>query len=214
MDIKTVNKEMVALSPQDIIKWTLDRADNPVVTTHFGPHEAAILHMVTQIRPDITVVWIDSGYATKATYQFADRLIRQLSLNIQIYHPKYSRSFREAVMGGIPEVDTAEHDEFTRQVKLEPFTKAMEDIRPDYWLTAIRKDQTDYRKGLDIITQTDGGMLRVAPQLHWSELDVEEYLIEHDLPIEDDYYDPTKVYEHRECGLHTSAVRRLSGLSK
>ena len=186
----------------------LTDAKAPVLTTNFGPHEAAILHMVTQVKPDIPVVWIDSGYGTGATYRFARQLIDRLGLNIRIYHPEYSRAYRSAVMGGVPEVDTPEHDEFTRQVKLEPFARAMASEAPDVWLTAIRKDQTAFRQELEVASETRDGYLRIAPLLNWTELDVEEYLVEHDLPIEEDYYDPTKILGNRECGLHTSVSRQ------
>ncbi|ELT96747.1 hypothetical protein CAPTEDRAFT_127486 [Capitella teleta] len=204
MNLEMMNQELSTLSPQAIIQWAVQRAGKPVLTTNFGPHEAAIIHMVTQVKPDIPVVWIDSGYGTKATYRFADELIRRLNLNIQVFHPQYSRGFRDAIYGGVPEVDTPEHDEFTRQVKLEPFARAMKVSAPDYWLTAIRKDQTEFRQNLDVVSKTRDGYYRIAPLLNWTELDVEEYLVTHDLPIEEDYYDPTKVYGHRECGLHTS----------
>ena len=208
MNLDAFNRDLTTLSPQDIIASVLAGAKAPVLTTNFGPHEAAILHMVTRIRPDIPVVWIDSGYSTDATYRFASQLINQLDLNIRIYHPEFSRAYRSAVMGGVPEVDTPEHDEFTHQVKLEPFARAMASEAPDIWLTAIRKDQTAFRQGLEVASETQDGYLRVAPILNWTELDVKEYLVEHNLPIEEDYYDPTKVLGHRECGLHTSVSRQ------
>ncbi|WP_062269834.1 phosphoadenosine phosphosulfate reductase family protein [Endozoicomonas arenosclerae] len=204
MDLETINGELAELSPQEIIRWTLQKAGKPVVTTNFGPHEAAILHMATRVQPDLPVIWIDSGYGTEATYRFARDLIQKLELNIQVYHPEYSRAYRDAIMGGVPEVDTPEHDEFTRQVKLEPFGRAMQTFAPDFWLTAIRKDQTAFRQGLEVVSKTKEGYYRVAPLLNWTELDVEEYLVMNDLPIEEDYYDPTKVIGNRECGLHTS----------
>lgn len=207
MNLDVINRELAELPPREIISWALNNASSPVLTTNFGSHEAAILHMVTRICPDVPVVWIDSGYGTEATYRFAKKLIEQLELSVRVYHPEYSRAYRDAVMGGVPEVDTAEHDEFTRQVKLEPFVRAMNTESPDIWLTAIRKDQTVFRQGLDVVTRAQDGYLRVAPLLNWTELDVEEYLVEHDLPIEDDYYDPTKVHGHRECGLHPSVSR-------
>ncbi|AMO55876.1 phosphoadenosine phosphosulfate reductase [Endozoicomonas montiporae CL-33] len=210
MNLDAINRDLAEQSPRNIIQWALSSAKTPVLTTNFGPHEAAILHMATQVRPDVPVVWIDSGYGTEATYRFASELISQLDLNIRVYHPQYSRAYRSAIMGGVPEVDTPEHDEFTRQVKLEPFGRAMATEAPDIWLTAIRKDQTEFRQGLEVVSETRDGYLRVAPLLNWTELDVEEYLVEHDLPIENDYYDPTKVLGHRECGLHTSVSRRAS----
>ena len=207
MDLELLNRELAELSPQEIIRWTLERAEQPLVTTNFGPHEAAILHMATRVKPDLPVVWIDSGYGTEATYRFAQELITRLELNVQVFHPEYSRAYRDATLGGVPEVDTAEHDEFTRQVKLEPFARAMKASAPDYWLTAIRKDQTEFRQGLEVLSATKDGYYRVAPLLNWTELDIEEYLVENDLPIEEDYYDPTKVHGHRECGLHTSVSK-------
>ncbi len=204
VNLAALNQELSTLSPLEIIRRTLAQGSKPIVTTNFGPHEAAILHMCSQIKPDLPVVWIDSGYATEATYRFAHELIERLKLNIKIYHPCYSRGFIDAAYGGVPAVDTPEHERFTRWVKLDPFNRAMHDLKPDIWLTAIRKEQTAFRQGLDIVTETQFGALRVAPLFHWTELDLEEYLVEHDLPIEEDYYDPTKVLGNRECGLHTS----------
>lgn len=214
MNLDAINRDLDNVSPQEVIAWALEQSDQPVLTTNFGPHEAAILHMATRIQPNIPVVWIDSGYGTEATYRFARKLIERLALNIRIYHPEYSRAYRDTVMGGVPEVDTPDHDAFTRQVKLEPFVRAMAAESPDLWLTAIRKDQTAFRQGLDVVTETQDGYLRVAPLLNWTELDVEEYLVEHDLPIEEDYYDPTKVIGNRECGLHTSVSREKESREK
>ncbi len=203
-DLQAKNAAFKDSSASEIIKQVLSTAKNPVITTNFGPHEAAILHLAVQVKPDIPVIWIDSGYGTKATYEFADKLIRDLKLNIQTFHPAYSRAFREAVHGDIPEVDTPEHDAFTQEVKLEPFNRAMSTFAPDVWLTAIRQEQTAFRQNLDILTETQDGLLRVAPLFYWTELDLEEYLVENDLPMEEDYFDPTKVLGNRECGLHTT----------
>ena len=78
MNLDAINRDLATLSPQDIIASVLAGAKAPVLTTNFGPHEAAILHMVTRIKPDIPVIWIDSGYGTNATYRFARQLINQL----------------------------------------------------------------------------------------------------------------------------------------
>ena len=111
---------------------------------------------------------------------------------------------RSALMGGIPNPDTELHAEFTRQVKLEPFQRVLSSIKPDIWLTAIRKDETDFRKTLEVVSNGPNGMMKVAPFLYWTEVDMEGYLYEHDLPQVNKYYDPTKVEDNRECGLHTT----------
>lgn len=190
-------------SPQEIIEWSVTQSKKVIVTTSFGPFSAVMLHMATRIKPDIPVVWVDSGYNTRETYLYADKLIRALNLNIQIFIPEMTATHRSALMGGIPDINSELHPEFTRQVKLEPFERAIATTQPDIWLTAIRKDETDFRKTLDVLSPGPNGILKVAPFLNWTEIDMEGYLYEHDLPQVEKYYDPTKAEQNRECGLHT-----------
>ena len=190
-------------SPKEIIEWVLAQNKNAIVTTSFGPFSAVMLHLATQIKSDIPVVWVDSGYNTLETYTYAEQLIQELNLNIEILIPKMTAARRNALMNGIPSVDSDLHAEFTRQVKLEPFQEMLESRKPDYWLTAIRKDETAFRKSLEVFSDGPGDIVKVAPFLNWTEVDMEGYLYEHGLPQVVKYKDPTKVDENRECGLHT-----------
>ncbi|ODS24107.1 phosphoadenylylsulfate reductase [Candidatus Endobugula sertula] len=203
-NLADINQTLKQQSPESIIQWALEQQQKTIVTTNFGPHEAAILHMVSQHCPDIPVVCIDHGYNTEATYRFAEELTQRLLLNMHYYTPKVTAKRRMVVYDGFPGIDDEQaHDVFTREVKLEPFHRAMLELKPDIWLTAIRKDQTAFRGSLDIVTKDSNiGALKVAPLFYWSESEVEDYLKKHDLPIERDYFDPTKVLTHRECGLH------------
>jgi phosphoadenosine phosphosulfate reductase len=107
-------------------------------------------------------------------------------------------------MNGIPDINSPLHEEFAYQVKLEPFKRVINDFSPQIWLTAIRKDQTSFRKNLDIVTQDEKGLIKVAPLFYTIAQELKNYLNENNLPDEQDYYDPTKVLKNRECGLHKS----------
>ena len=48
------------------------------------------------------------------------------------------------------------------------------------------------------------GMLKVAPLFYWSDSDIDQYMSENKLLSCRHYFDPTKVFDGRECGLHTS----------
>ena len=106
-------------------------------------------------------------------------------------------------MGEVPEVDDPRHAEFTEQVKLEPFRRAMSEINPDLWITNLRKGQTAFRDGLNIISQTKKGLLKLSPFYHWPDKILDVYMEKNSLINEYDYFDPTKVDEKRECGLHS-----------
>ncbi|TAN11496.1 MAG: phosphoadenylylsulfate reductase [Chitinophagaceae bacterium] len=201
MDLQNINKALHGKSPEEIVVWAIQQAKKPIVTTNFRPYESAILYVTTQALPSIKVIWCDTGYNTPDTYRHAKELIEKLNLNIFIYVPLQTAGFRD-VMLGIPEVDTPEHKIFTEQVKLEPFRRAMKEHEPDVWFTNLRKGQTAYRDGIDIASQDRNGVLKVSPFYYYSDEDLEQYLIKHQLPDEKKYYDPTKALANRECGIH------------
>lgn len=201
MKLEEMNKELRNKHPKEIIAWAIEQGKNPVLTTNFSPYEATILHAVSTQKKDIPVIWCDSGYNTRETYLHAERTIKQLGLNIDLYVPKQTVAHRNVTLG-IPEIDTPAHDEFTRQVKLEPFARAMAHHQPDVWFTNLRKDQTAFRAGLDIVTEANG-ILKIAPFFYWTSEELDGYLTENNLETEVKYYDPTKALANRECGLHT-----------
>lgn len=200
--IKTLNLRFRGISPEEIISWATGKAKKPVVTTNFRPYEVAILNAVSEVKSDIPVIWCDTGYNTPNTYKHAEDLIERLGLNIDLYVPKQTSAHRDATMG-IPQIDDPKHAEFTKQVKLEPFRRAMEVHQPDVWFTNLRKGQTALRDSLDILSLSKDGVLKVSPFYHWNDAQLDVYLKERNLPNEHSYFDPTKVLENRECGLHT-----------
>lgn len=201
INIEQINKDLRKKTSLEIITWAVLNANNPVVTTNFRPYEAAILHAVTRIKKDLKVIWCDTGYNTPQTYKHAQAVIAQLDLNVQLYVPKQTAAHRDVVLG-IPDVDDPKHKLFTEQVKLEPFKRAMTEHQPDVWFTNLRKGQTAFRDGIDIVSKSADGIIKVSPFYYWTDEDLDAYLTENNLPNEFKYFDPTKQLENRECGLH------------
>ena len=191
----------------DIVRWAVDRVGGrAIVSTNFRPYEAVILHLVTRVRPDMPVLWVDHGYNRPATYRHAEALRARLKLNLKPYLPKLTPAHRDAVYGPIPTTeDEAGLKKFSALMKLEPFQRGMRELAPTVWITALRKVQNPNRAGLDIVS-LDGnfGALKVSPFFHFTDADLDAYLAQHDLPNEWDYFDPAKADEKRECGLHAA----------
>lgn len=201
-EIRTLNEQFKESPPAAIVQWAISFAKKPVVTTNFRPYEVAILEAVTQEFKEIPVIWCDTGYNTFHTYRHASELIARFNLNLKLYVPKQSSAYRDVIMG-IPAVDDPKHSLFTEQVKLEPFQRAMEEHLPDVWFTNLRQGQTSHRDSLDIFSLGKEGLLKVSPFYYWSDSQLDDYLLHKELPNEHNYFDPTKVLENRECGLHT-----------
>ena len=206
LDLDTVNETLRDASAAEVVRWALGQGRRAIATTSMGRNAAVMLHLVSQVDASLPTIWVDTGYNLRDTYVVAERLIRDLNVNIQVYSPQMTSERRNAIMGGIPAVDEEErHQGFTQDVKLEPFARALAEFQPEIWLTGIRQEETEHRKTLDIVSVDGRGIIKVAPIFYWSEDDVENYMEQLALPTCKHYFDPTKAHDGRECGLHTHA---------
>ena len=203
LDAKELNARFRDADPQEIVNWALSLNDEAIVSTNFRPQEAVVLNMCTKARADVPVLWADSGYMMNETYRFAEKAIEQLKLNVKVYTPLVTRTRREAVHGiFVPDLDKEDEIEaFSEEVKLEPFRRALSEMAPKVWVTSLRKEQNPFRETLDIVS-IEGDLVKVNPLFYWTDEQMNQYLADNNLPNETIYFDPTKVSEKRECGLH------------
>lgn len=205
--IAQANAELQGKPALDIVRWAVAQAKGrAIVSTNFRPYEAVVLHLATEVQPEIPVLWVDHGYNRPATYHHAEQLRTQLKLNLKPFVPKMTPAHRDAIHGPIPTTEQEEElKQFSAVMKLEPFQRGMKELAPTVWITALRQVQNPNRAGLDIVSEDKNfGALKVSPVFYWSDAQMEAYLQQHDLPNEWDYFDPAKADEKRECGLHAA----------
>jgi phosphoadenosine phosphosulfate reductase len=128
------NAELRNQSPLEIVRWAIAQANgHAIVSTNFRTYEAVILHLCTQVQPDIPVLWVDHGYNRPATYKHAETLQKLLQLNLKTFVPKMTAAHYEATRGGAPE-PTPENEArikaFSTVMKLEPFQRGMKELAP------------------------------------------------------------------------------------
>jgi phosphoadenosine phosphosulfate reductase len=205
--ISAANAALRHRPPLEVARWAVAQANGrAIVSTNFRPYEAAILHVATQVQPDIPVLWVDHGYNRPATYRHAEALRARFQLNLKPYLPRLTPAHRDTLHGPIPTTeDEAGLKKFSALMKLEPFQRGMKELAPTVWLTALRQVQNPNRAGLDLVSADENfGALKVSPFFYFTDADLEAYLAEHRLPNEWDYFDPAKADEKRECGLHAN----------
>jgi phosphoadenosine phosphosulfate reductase len=205
--IAQLNSRVASFSPQDLNLWAVQRgAGRAIVTTNFRPYEAIILHMAARAQTDIPVLWVDHGTNLPETYRFAEKCRAQLKLNLKPYLPLMTAAHWLALIGGqVPRPDEVERVEsFSRIMKLEPFERGMRELAPTVWITALRKEQNPQRAATlqPVMWDAKFQTLKVNPILDWTPVEMDAYLVEHQLPNERTYYDPAKGDEKHECGLH------------
>ena len=208
-DLDSINLTLQNATPLEVIRWAVQQG-RAIVTTNFRPYEAVILHLATQVQPEIPVLWIDHGTNLPETYLFAEASRSRLNLNLKPYVPLMTSAHWLALHGGqVPTPDEVERVEsFSRIMKLEPFERGMRELAPEVWITALRKEQNPQRAATlkPVMWDTKFNCLKINPILDWTPAEMEAYLGDHQLPNERTYYDPAKGDEKHECGLHAKLV--------
>jgi len=166
-----------------LIKWSKNIfGDRLIMTTSFGIQSAVMLHLTSKLIPHIPIIWIDTGYFPKETYQFAEKLTQRLNLNLKVYQSPMSQSRMEALHGKLWEQDNVEAlDKYDYIRKVEPMQRALKELNARAWLAGLRSNQTKHRQTLGRLAK-QGNVYKIHPILHWNSKDIYQYLTDHNLP--------------------------------
>jgi len=172
-------------APKDasaVVRWAAERhGGGLVLSTSFGIHSAVMLHLVTRIVPEIPVIWVDTGYLPPETYRFAEALRERLALDLRVTQAELSPARMEALYGRLWEGDAESLALYHRIRKVEPMRRALRELGATAWLSGLRADQTEHRRGKARVGEQDGRE-KILPILDWSSRDLHRYLVRHDLP--------------------------------
>jgi phosphoadenosine phosphosulfate reductase len=183
LDLKAINHQLSSLETSGIVAWAHETfGDGLVMSTSFGIQSAVMLHLVTQVYPNIPVIWVDTGYLPAKTYVFAEELSTRLKLNLHVYQSPISPARMEAIYGRLwAQKDIDSLNLYDQIRKVEPMQRALRDLGATAWLAGLRADQTAHRKTLDFIGK-QGDLYKILPILNWNSRDIYYYLQTYDLP--------------------------------
>ena len=183
LDLVAINQSLNNSSSDQIVAWAKKQfGKHLVLSTSFGIQSAVMLHLVTQIIPDIPVIWVDTGYLPKETYVFAEELTKRLNLNLQIYQSEFTPARMEAIYGKLWEQRDLESLNLYDLIrKVEPMQRALTQLKAKAWLAGLRQDQTQFRQKLEYINQQETHY-KILPILTWSSRDIYQYLTKYELP--------------------------------
>ena len=179
------NQKLQNMTPEEILLWGYEKFDNQfAITTSFGIQSSVLLNMVSKsfLQKKIKIFWIDTGYLPPETYQYAEKLINKLSLEIEVLQSELSPARMEAIYGKLWETNKANDlDKYHELRKIKPLEIGLEKNKIQCWASGVRSSQTENRnkmKFLDTIRQR----LSLRPLLSWSNKDVFYYMQENNLP--------------------------------
>ncbi|MFN8453291.1 MAG: phosphoadenylyl-sulfate reductase [Anaerolineae bacterium] len=225
LDLPHLNERFERLLTPEILQWAWESfGAHAAASSSFQTQSVPLLHLISQICPDMPVIFLDTGLHFPETLRFRDELQARFKLNIVDVRPVIGRSELAARYGvSLPEHDP---DLCCYLHKVEPMQRALSEFRA--WISGTRRDQTGQRQGQAILDQLPSGLLKIQPMLNWIKIEINDYIEKYNLPrhplfgqgyrsigcapctqpsfAEDERAGRWAGLDKTECGLHTGLM--------
>lgn len=195
VDVRSLNDKYKNVAGEEIIRSVLANAKKPIATSKFGPNAESFVKLLSNISPNIPIVWIDVVFDNEAFHENMKKLKCKYALNIvQVRaQPAVIEKYKRV---SLPEKNQKEFCQLQQDLKVTPFKKYCEVYSPDFWIADIRQSETVFRSTIDKFSYVDR-LIKVAPFLN-------NESVKQDLGAGFDrtFNDVCKPEPHLECGLH------------
>jgi len=183
-EIANLNLGFEEAQPSDILAWALEKSglQEIAIASAFQTEGTVVIHMATQIRPDVPILFLETGFQFAETLAFKERLTEQLGLNVRDLVGEYSVDRQEAEFGA--RLFESNPEVCCEINKVRPMFEALRGL--DAWVTSVRRDSSPTRATTPIVErydlEQDRPIVKVNPMANWTKPQVWGYLKEHDLP--------------------------------
>ena len=141
------------------------------LTCSFQAEDVLLATLAIEIDPKIPVLFLDTGYHFRETYEYRDRIAREWGLNLINLLPAKTVAEQEDEHGLLYE---SAPDQCCKLRKVEPLFKAVAEY--GVWITGMRREQAKSRTALEESAPftLPGGqqILKLAPLAEWTTRDV------------------------------------------
>jgi phosphoadenosine phosphosulfate reductase len=148
------------------------------VTSSFQTQSVPLLHIISKVDNTIPVYFIDTAFLFAETYQFKEKLQRELKLNIIDIKSPIPHSQQLDSNGFFHYASNPDHCCYLNKVM--PLDSLLKEN--NVWMTGVRKDQTLNRATMEMEEPCKFGSIVFRPMLEWTSKDIYDYIREYDLP--------------------------------
>jgi phosphoadenosine phosphosulfate reductase len=173
-DLEELHEVSRALETQPAtaaIEWAWDRFGRDlVVAASF--QDCVMIDLAAKVAPGVEVAFLDTGYHFAETLWYVEHLRKRYDLDLTVVSPN------------LPADDLwlTDTDACCAARKVAPLAKALSGR--EAWMSGLRRADGPHRAITPIVTYDVGrGLVKVNPIALWTDLDVEGYVRDHDLPV-------------------------------
>jgi phosphoadenosine phosphosulfate reductase len=183
-ELAELNTAFEASHPRQIVAWALERSglERIAIASAFQAEGTIVMHLATQIRPDIPILFLETGYQFAETLAFKEQLAERMGLNVVDLVGEHTVAEQAELFG--PRLFERDPERCCELNKVRPMFQALREL--DAWITAFRRESSPTRAEAPFVQQyelePDRWIVKINPMAAWSGQEVWRYLKENDLP--------------------------------
>ena len=170
LTLDTLNPQQIeALDVEQLLDSVLSGAntERACLTCSFQAEDIIVLDFLRKRLPQIPVLFLETGYHFRETYEFRDRLAADWKLNLVNVLPEKTVAEQQAEHGRLYQTDPTACCQLR---KVAPLGKALEPF--DVWFTGLRREQSPTRANLKKVEHhrlpSGKVLLKVSPLADWT----------------------------------------------
>jgi len=173
-----LDAELRHAHPSTILAAAVDTfGDKLAVVSSFGAESAVLLHLISRIKPDIPVLFLDTGMLFGQTLDYRKTLSARLGLtDVRDLRPHYQELAIADPDAKLHQTDT---DACCNVRKVIPLDRALAEF--DAWITGRKRFHGGDRLSLPVVEQA-GHQIKFNPLANWGKAELDAYAAEHELP--------------------------------
>jgi phosphoadenosine phosphosulfate reductase len=150
-----------------------------IFSSSFGINSIVGIHLINSFSKELKIVFIDTGFLYKETYEYYETIKNKYNLNIDIVKSNIKACCYEKKHGQIWTTPNG-HKKYNDDRKIIPFKKYIKKNNIKIWITSLHHDEAQKRKNIKFV-EIRYNILKFNPFNQWTNRDFYHYKKDYDL---------------------------------
>jgi phosphoadenosine phosphosulfate reductase len=169
-ELAALNEEFERAPASRVIEWAVDTF-HPHLCLSASMTDAVLIDLAVKVEPSIEVVFIDTGYHFPETLATVEVVRKRYGLNLKMMSVPHHDD----------ELWRIDPENCCSAVKVGQLDRALNGKFA--WMSGLRRDEAATRASAPILGRDIRGLIKINPIATWTDLDVEGYIDQHDVPV-------------------------------
>ena len=165
-----------------VLEWAyqLFSEEKIVYASSFGAEAIVLIDLISQVKPDASIVFLDTGLHFPETYDVISRIEERFKdLKIEIKQPELTLDEQREQYGSA--LWKREPNKCCEIRKVIPLREAL--MSKEAWISGLRREQSPTRANTNFFNEDKKFKnIKICPLIHWTWDEVWSYIHERDLP--------------------------------